>query len=64
MKNIELVCELVIWYFDIGMVFINGFGVVILEMLFGGVKNFGYGCEYGGFGMKEFVNIKFVMVMG
>lgn len=63
-KNTELARELATRYFDTGMVFINGFGVATPEMPFGGVKNSGYGREHGGFGMKEFVNIKSVMVMG
>ncbi|MFP4520263.1 MAG: NAD-dependent succinate-semialdehyde dehydrogenase [Oceanicaulis sp.] len=45
-------------HFDTGMVFINGFNVAQPNMPFGGVKNSGYGREHGGFGMKEFVNIK------
>lgn len=51
-------------HFDTGMVFINGFGLAQPNMPFGGVKNSGYGREHGGFGMKEFVNIKAVHVMG
>jgi succinate-semialdehyde dehydrogenase / glutarate-semialdehyde dehydrogenase len=39
-------------------VFINNFNVATPEMPFGGVKASGYGREHGGFGMKEFVNIK------
>ncbi|MEQ8406395.1 MAG: NAD-dependent succinate-semialdehyde dehydrogenase [Oceanicaulis sp.] len=45
-------------HFDTGMVFINGFNIAQPNMPFGGVKNSGYGREHGGFGMKEFVNIK------
>ncbi|HEY9038550.1 MAG TPA: NAD-dependent succinate-semialdehyde dehydrogenase [Roseovarius sp.] len=49
--------------FDTGMVFINGFGMATPNMPFGGVKDAGYGREYGGFGMKEFTNTKAVLVM-
>jgi len=48
--------------FDTGMVFINGFGLAVPNMPFGGVKDSGYGREHGGFGMREFVNTKSVMV--
>ena len=51
-------------HFDTGMVFINGFNVATPNMPFGGVKDSGYGREHGGFGMKEFVNIKAINVMG
>ena len=45
-------------HFDTGMVRINSFGAADPNMPFGGVKDSGYGREHGGFGMKEFVNIK------
>ena len=48
--------------FDTGMVNINGYGLANPALPFGGVKNSGYGREHGGFGIKEFVNIKGVHV--
>jgi succinate-semialdehyde dehydrogenase / glutarate-semialdehyde dehydrogenase len=45
-------------HFDTGAVHINSFGTADPNMPFGGVKNSGFGREHGGFGMKEFVNIK------
>ncbi|WP_084398066.1 NAD-dependent succinate-semialdehyde dehydrogenase [Henriciella aquimarina] len=60
----EKAIELAEKHFDTGMVFINGFGLAQPNMPFGGVKNSGYGREHGGFGMKEFVNIKAINVMG
>jgi len=49
-------------HFDTGMVFINGFNIATPNMPFGGVKDSGHGREHGGFGMKEFVNIKAISV--
>ncbi|GLO72403.1 succinate-semialdehyde dehydrogenase [Phaeobacter inhibens] len=63
-KDTEKALALARDHFDTGMVFINGFGLAIPNMPFGGVKDSGYGREHGGFGMKEFVNVKSVMVMG
>lgn len=48
--------------FDTGMVYINGYGLANPALPFGGVKNSGHGREHGGFGIKEFVNIKAVHV--
>lgn len=56
--------ELALESFDTGMVFINGFGLAHPKMPFGGVKDSGFGREHGGYGMKEFVNAKAVMLMG
>jgi succinate-semialdehyde dehydrogenase/glutarate-semialdehyde dehydrogenase len=46
---------------DTGMVSVNGYFIAQPELPFGGVKESGYGREHGGFGMKEFVNIKSIM---
>lgn len=47
---------------DAGMVFINSCALTISELLFGGVKNSGFGRELSGLGMAEFVNKKLVRV--
>ncbi len=47
---------------DTGMVNVNGYHGSKPNLPFGGVKNSGYGREHGGFGVREFVNIKSVMV--
>ncbi len=48
--------------FDTGMVNVNGYHLAQPNLPFGGVKDSGYGREHGGFGIKEFVNVKAVMV--
>ena len=47
---------------DTGMVRINSFGAMDPNMPFGGVKDSGYGRERGGFGIKEFVNVKAIFL--
>ncbi|MFN3723183.1 MAG: NAD-dependent succinate-semialdehyde dehydrogenase [Paracoccaceae bacterium] len=49
-------------HFDTGMIRINSFGAADPNMPFGGVKDSGYGREHGGFGMKEFVNVKAIFM--
>ena len=49
-------------HFDTGMIRINTFGAMDPNMPFGGVKNSGYGREHGGFGIKEFVNVKAIFL--
>lgn len=49
-------------HFDTGMIRINTFGTADPNMPFGGVKDSGYGREHGGFGMREFVNIKSIFL--
>ena len=48
--------------FETGMTRINSFGAADPNMPFGGVKDSGYGREHGGFGMKEFVNVKAIFL--
>ena len=61
-KDTEKAVRLAREQFDTGMVYINGYGLANPALPFGGVKNSGYGREHGGFGIKEFVNIKAVHV--
>jgi len=49
-------------HFDTGMIHINSFGAADPNMPFGGVKDFGYGREHGGFGLKEFVSAKSIFL--
>ncbi|MBO0344419.1 NAD-dependent succinate-semialdehyde dehydrogenase [Roseibium sp. CAU 1637] len=62
-KNEERARELAEKHFDTGMICINGYNIAIPNMPFGGVKDSGYGREHGGFGMKEFVNVKSIYKM-
>lgn len=62
-KDEDKAIELAQQYFDTGMVYINGYDLVNPGLPFGGVKDSGYGREHGGFGIKEFVNIKSVHVV-
>jgi len=62
-KDVKKATELAEQHFDTGMIFINSFGLAEPSMPFGGVKDSGYGREHGGFGMKEFVNVKSIMIM-
>lgn len=61
-KDISKATELAEKHFDTGMIFINTFGLASPSMPFGGVKNSGFGREHGGFGMKEFVNVKGITI--
>lgn len=61
-KNVERAQELAEKHFNTGMVFINTFGLAKPAMPFGGVKDSGFGREHGGFGMKEFVNVKSIVI--
>ncbi len=57
-KAIELARD----HFDTGMININGYQLAQPQLPFGGVKDSGYGREHGGFGIKEFVNVKSIMI--
>ena len=49
-------------HFDTGMVNINSYGLAHPNMPFGGIKNSGFGREHGGFGIREFVNVKSILI--
>lgn len=61
-SNLERALDIARKHFNTGMVNINGYGLAQPNLPFGGVKNSGHGREHGGFGLKEFVNIKSIMV--
>lgn len=61
-KDVSRATKLANLHFDTGMVFINSFGLAEPNMPFGGVKDSGYGREHGGFGMREFVNVKSILI--
>jgi succinate-semialdehyde dehydrogenase/glutarate-semialdehyde dehydrogenase len=61
-KNEKRAIELASKHFDTGMIFVNTFGLAKPAMPFGGVKDSGFGREHGGFGMKEFVNVKSIII--
>ncbi|WP_267138302.1 NAD-dependent succinate-semialdehyde dehydrogenase [Anianabacter salinae] len=62
-RDEDAAVKLAMEHFDTGMVFVNGFGLAQPDMPFGGVKHSGHGREHGGFGMKEFVNVKAVNIL-
>jgi succinate-semialdehyde dehydrogenase / glutarate-semialdehyde dehydrogenase len=49
-------------HIDSGILQINRFSGAIPEVPFGGVRASGYGREHGGFGLREFVNAKGIVV--
>lgn len=51
-----LVVEMVVC-FECGGVFINGYSVSDVCVVFGGVKKSGFGCEFLYFGLYEFCNV-------
>jgi succinate-semialdehyde dehydrogenase/glutarate-semialdehyde dehydrogenase len=61
-KDEERALKLARDHFDTGMIRINSLGAADPNMPFGGVKDSGYGREHGGFGMKEFVNVKAIFL--
>ncbi len=61
-KNVEKAIAMATNEFDTGMININGYNLANPQLPFGGVKESGYGREHGGFGLKEFVNVKSIQV--
>ena len=61
-KNVEKAIAMATNEFDTGMININGYNLANPQLPFGGVKESGYGREHGGFGRKEFVNVKSIQV--
>ena len=61
-KDVGRATKIALERFDTGMVNINGYHLAQPNLPFGGVKDSGYGREHGGFGIREFVNVKCVML--
>lgn len=61
-NDVDSAIALAIDEFDTGMVNVNGYNLAQPQLPFGGVKDSGYGREHGGFGLKEFVNVKAVLI--
>jgi len=49
-------------HFDTGMILIIAFGLAKPPMPFGSVKDSGFGREHGGFGIREFINVKSIVI--
>lgn len=61
-KDVARATQLARDEFDTGMININGYNLANPNLPFGGVKGSGYGREHGGFGIREFVNVKAIMI--
>ncbi|MAM35257.1 MAG: succinate-semialdehyde dehydrogenase [Micavibrio sp.] len=61
-ENLDRALKIAKEEIDTGMVNVNGYHTALPNMPFGGVKESGYGREHAGFGVREFVNIKSIMI--
>ena len=60
--NTKRAIEIAKDHIDSGILQINRFSGALPEVPFGGVRASGYGREHGGFGLREFMNIKGIVV--